>query len=39
MQERPKLSSEISLVEIKAAIGITVLVGLMYSKRESLNQL
>ena len=30
---------DFSLVEVKAAIGITILVGVMCSKRESLNQL
>lgn len=38
-EKDPKYLGDFSLVEVKAAIGITILVGVMCSKRESLNQL
>jgi hypothetical protein len=38
-EKDPKYLDDFSLVEVKAAIGITILVGVMCSKRELLNRL
>jgi hypothetical protein len=38
-EKDPKYLNDFDMVEIKAVIGLTILIGVMSSKRESLNQL